>query len=209
MDWLALPPQSDEKRVLLVEGDDARVVGTTSERIREAEVRGRPALHRVQTLQSAELGSRRAETVVFRESFAPHSHLDDSGDERISIRYRGLEVTGERRQSDGTVTHLEATLETPVFDSHSLEMVLRLLPLESGYAAQVPVFHAGRGRQMTVEVRVLGRDPVTDRGRRIHSWRVRTDWGGVHQEYWISGRTRALVRQSSHLADGVRLEFVR
>lgn len=209
IDWLALQPQSDRKTVTMIERGVRRVVGTTTEKIAVVEAKGLPALRRTQMLDSDELGNRTAETVVFRAGFRPYSHRDASDAGTLSIRYRGSTVFGERETVDGDVTPLGAKLACPVFDAHSVEMVLRVLPLAEDYVAEVPIYHAGRGAQMLVTAHVIGSEALMVSGRSIDAWNVETIWDGVTQYYWIGIESRHLLRQLSELPKGTQLEFAR
>ena len=209
INWFALQPQSDINKVVITDGGTRRVVGTTSEEIVLTEVEGLPALRRTQALDSEELGHRRSETVVFRDGFLPHSHRDETGAYMLSIAYRGTTIVGEKRMTSGEVTSIRTEVGSLVFEAHSVEMVLRLLPLAAGYIAELPVFHAGRGTEMLVTASVFGRETLTTAGDRRDAWKVKTDWNGVTQYYWIGAESRQLLRQASHLTEGVQLEFLR
>ena len=162
--WLALPPHSDQKRVVIAQGGMRRVVGTTTEEITLVETAGLPALRRTQVLESEELGDRRSETTVFRESFLPHSHLHVTEAYTLTLGYQGTILAGEKRFADGRIVPIDASVRSPVFDAHSVEMVLRVLPLVDGYVADLPVFHAGRAVEMLIIVRVFGRETIRSAG---------------------------------------------
>jgi hypothetical protein len=209
IDWLALQPQSDRKEVVVIESGATRTAGTTTERIALIEVEGLPALRRRQVLESHELGDRESETIVFRDSFLPQSHTDVTDGWELSVRYQGTAIAGEKRLTSGEVIPIDAEVESPVFDAHSVEMVLRVLPLADGYVAELPVFHPGRGIKMLVVARVFALDAVTASGHPVDAWKVRTEWDGVIQYYWIGVESQELLRQSSELGEGVQLEFIR
>jgi hypothetical protein len=128
---------------------------------------------------------------------------------RIAIAYQETAVVGEKQLAGGEVVPVEAEFECAVFDSHSVEMVLRLLPLADDYVAEVPTFHAARGAEMMVTVYVLGCETVTDCRGSADAWKVQTDWGGATQCYWIGVETSQLIKQRSRLTEEVQLEFVR
>lgn len=209
IDWLALQPQSDLKQVVIIEGGAPRVVGITSEEIALAEIEGIPALRRTQVLESDELGDRESETIVFRDSFLPHTHREVSAAWTLSVTYRGREIAGKKQMANGEEIPIRTEVESPVYDAHSIEMVLRVLPLAERYAAELPAFHAARGTEIVVVARVFARDTVTISGHPVDAWKVRTDWDGVTQYYWIGVEGRELLRQSSELSEGVQLAFVR
>lgn len=128
INWLALQPSSDDKEVLLLEGESVRSVGMTSEEIVLVEAGGKPALRRKQTLESDTLGDRTAKTVVFRETFLPHSHCDTTETYQISVVYRGNTVVGKKQLAGEDLIPIRDEIEPRVFDSHSVEMVIRVLP---------------------------------------------------------------------------------
>lgn len=180
-----------------------------SEEIVLVEAGGKLALRRKQTLESDRLGDRTAKTVVFRETFLPHSHCDATETYQISVVYRGNTVVGQKQLAGGDLIPIRDEIEPPVFDSHSVEMVIRVLPLADDCVAQIPIYHAAQRMQMIVTVRVLGTRKVVDCRGTVDTWKVQTDWNGVLQYYWIGVDNRELVKQSSRISEGVLLEFVR
>lgn len=209
INWLALQPQSDDKEVLLAEGESIKSVGVTSEEILLMEVASKPALRRTQILKSATLGNRTVRTIVFRETFLPHSHCDITEAHKISIAYQGSMVVGEKQLTGGEFIPIKDEIGSLVFDFHSVEMVIRVLPLTNEYAAQIPIYHAARQAQMSVTIHVLGRKTLLDAQGSIDTWKVQTDWNGVTQYYWIGIENRELVKQSSMISESIVLEFVR
>jgi hypothetical protein len=209
VNWLALQPQSDDKEVRLVEGGSVSSVGVTSEEIGLIEVASKPALRRTQILKSGMLGDRTTKTIVFRETFLPHSHCDITEDHKISITYQGNKVVGEKQLTGEGSIPINAEIEFPVFDYHSVEMIIRVLPLAEDFVAQIPIYHAIRQMQMNVTVHILGGETVTNPHGSVDTWKVQTDWNGVTQYYWIGIENRELVKQSSKISESVLLEFVR
>ncbi|HSA98883.1 MAG TPA: hypothetical protein VLF17_07370 [Candidatus Nitrosotenuis sp.] len=209
VNWFALQPQSDDKEVLLVEGGSVRSVGVTSEEIVLIEIASKPALRRTQMLKSAMLGDRTTKTIIFRETFLPHSHCDITEDHKISITYQSNQVVGEKQLKGERGIPINDEIEFSVFDYHSVEMIIRVLPLAEDYVAQIPIYHAMRQTQMNVTVHVLGQETVTIPQGSVDTWKVQTDWNGVTQYYWIGIENRELVKQSSKISESVLLEFVR
>jgi len=209
IDWLALRPRYDRKKVVVVKGGAHRIVGTTTEEIARDKAECLPALRRTQALESDEFGNRKSETIVFRDGFLPYSHQDVTEAYKLSAAYRGSEVCGEKRMIDGQAFPIRARIESPAFDAHSVEMVLRVLPLTDEYVAELPVFHTGRGAEMVVVARVFGREALISSTGSEDAWKVKTDWDGLTQYYWIGMESRDLLRQVSELSEGMQLEFVR
>jgi hypothetical protein len=147
--------------VVVIEGGAPRTTGTASEEIALVEAEGLPALRRTQTVRSEQLGDGKSETVVFRDGFLPYSHRDVTEDYTLSVACRGTRVTGRRKLASGETVMIKTEVAAPVFDAHSVEMVLRVLPLAEDYAAEIPVFHAGRAAEMLVTGQVFGHETLT------------------------------------------------
>jgi len=215
IEWERFGPQADSKKIVLIEGGVERVVGITTEEIKVVEVNGQPALQRTQAAESGSLGNRVATTVVLRSTFEPISHHDEHAGATISLHYSGLTISGTRESPDGKAEPFHTTLDRPVFDAQSVEMILRVLPLGQGYVAKLPVYHARLGQVMWVTLRVNGNEEVAAGGGRIaDAWIVETEWGHVPSSvgrvtYWIGEKTPELLKQSSVLPSGAVLQFVR
>lgn len=207
--WDRLGPQADTKRVVLTQAGIDRAAGTTTETIDTIEVDGRPALRRTQTLESDLLGQREATTVVARATFEPISHHDAHAGQALSIRYDGMTVAGTLQRQDGRVEPIHLTLPRPVFDSHSVEMVLRVLPLTTGYSARLPAFHTNTMRVIWITLRVQGAETVNAGGEEEDAWILQVDFGHAQQTYWIGQMSRELLKQSSVLEAGTTLTFIR
>jgi hypothetical protein len=208
--WDRLCPQADSKKIVWIEGGTERVVGVTNEEIRGIEVDGQPALQRTQAAESSSLGNRTTTTVVLCSTFEPVSHHDERAEGRILLHYSGLAISGRRESTDGKVEPIHVTLDSPVFDAHSVEMVLRVLPLGQGYVAKLPVYHAHFGQVLKVTLRVQGKEAVdAGGGRTADAWVVETDWGQARVTYWIGEKSPELLKQSSVLPTGALLQFVR
>jgi hypothetical protein len=193
-----------------IERGSERVVGVTTEEIRVIEVDGRQALQRTQAAESPSLGNRTASAVVLRSTFGPLSHHDQHGEGSTSLHYSGLAISGRRTGTDGKVEPIHVTLDSPVFDAHSVEMILRVLPLRQSYVAELPVYHAHFGQVLKVALRVQGKEAVdAGGGRMADAWVVETDWGQARVTYWIGQKSPELLKQSLVLPTGALLQFVR
>lgn len=208
--WGRLGPQADTKKILLTQEGTERVVGATSEEIKLVESGGGTALQRTQTFDSAELGNRVGVTVMLRSSFRPIAHLDQDGERTISVRYDGLNISGARELADGTVEPIQVRLAEPVFDAHSVEMILRALPLREGYAAKLQAYSAAAGQVMWVSLQVSGKEKApAGAGKETDAWIVEADYGDTRLTYWIGAQTPELLKQTSSLADGTIIQFLR
>jgi hypothetical protein len=143
--------------------------------------------------------------------------------ERRSLR----PLSEERRYADGSAVHLAygpwgVRAETvhpsrgrqqhspdstgrSAHPSTTVDLVLRALPLATGYRAEVPVhFPAGIGR-WPLSVRVVGTETVrTRRGVSVDCWVVEADFPGPATErFWIAKDTRDLIRVLAHSGPNV------
>jgi hypothetical protein len=176
VDWCQLAPGADRKKMVLIDEGTVRVVGSTSEEITLTDVNGVPALQRTQRAESPSLGSRSTATLVLRSTFEPVSHHDRFGTTTISICCNGLDITGSCTDRDLAAQPIRLRLSAPVFDYHSVEMILRILPLREGYLVGLPVFHAPLARQCTVAICVQGKEVVDAGGQQMcEAWMVEVD----------------------------------
>ncbi|NIM94532.1 MAG: hypothetical protein GTO18_12595 [Anaerolineales bacterium] len=207
--WNSIQPQSDEKTVVIIDGTTVREVGYTTEAISVFEFENEVAVRRVQTLSSREIGNRVTTSEILRSNFQPISHLDESDEQKISIRYDGTRVIGKKRVVGGEDTHIERFISSGVFDYHTLEMIIRLLPFKEKYTVDVPVYHAQLDQELDVKVGVIGIEKVDVGLDALGAWVVETDWGYVRQWYWIGMKDKLLLRQSMFPREGFEIHFVR
>jgi hypothetical protein len=210
IDWERIGSQADTKKIFLLQDGTESVVGATSEEIKVVESGDGAALQRAQILDSVALGNRKCATVMLRSSFKPISHIDQDGDRTISIKYDGLNISGACELADGTVKPIQVKLSEPVFDAHSVEMILRALPLREGYAARLQVYSAAAGQVMWVSLQVSGKETTpAGAGKETDAWIVEADYGDTKLTYWIGAQTPELLKQSIVIAEGTVIQFVR
>jgi hypothetical protein len=207
--WHTLTTQSDSKRVLRQTPFSLQNIGQITESISYVEYKHQSAFRRSQTLDAPLMGSRQAITIVARDTFAPLWHQETQGSRRLEITYEGLTISGEQIDEQGQPAAIQYTLRQPAFDAHSVELLLRLLPLADGYEAQLPVYRASHGLEDAVTVRVQGLMEVTENDAINPVWVVETDWGHLRQTYWVGESPPAIVRQITPLSAGQSLLFVR
>ena len=207
--WHSLQAHTDEKKVLIVEGGSERIAGITTEEIAFIDIGRRVALRRTQVLRSSEFGNRTTTSVVFRSDFQPLSHQDETEEYRISIRYDGPRVVGTKSIVGSEDISIERPISSAAFDYHSLELILRLLPLDEAYSVQVPVYHVVHGCEIEVGIQVSGCETIrTHGGIDIDPWIVETDWGYARQWYWIDLQDKRLLKQSSNPREGFEIRYV-
>ncbi|HEU4965033.1 MAG TPA: hypothetical protein VFV52_14400 [Bacilli bacterium] len=190
--WEAFRDTQDEKEVQVTEGEETRTVGQTTEEVQAVNYNGRSAWRREQVLRSDDLGDRRVVLLVDKRTFAP------------------LYVEARFSRFVDQYDYLEKPLEEPAFDLYAVEMMLRLLPLAEGFAAEISCYQVAERKTVVVSVQVQGREPVaTGRREEVDAWRVAVDFGYAEQEYWVTVEPQELLKQRNVLHDGRRMEFVR
>ncbi|MGD6965695.1 hypothetical protein ACQCVP_04650 [Rossellomorea vietnamensis] len=122
----------DIKEIFLIQNGKEQKAGTTTEKLKYIEVNGHEAIERVQTLSSSIIGNRKGVTVVDRHTLKPISFTDFvDGVQKHKALYKNdaVHITDENnRESVQTLNHS--------FDTFSVEMILKVLPLKEGYSIE-------------------------------------------------------------------------
>ena len=135
-------PRADTatRRLVLVQGGQERDVGTLRSELTLADVGGRPALVRVQTLASPMLGTSADTVVIDRATLAPIRHRSVNMRRTMSLDFRNDSIVGSITPAGGTAEAIAARADTALFDSNTIDLILRSLPLVDGYAVRHPVY---------------------------------------------------------------------
>lgn len=209
IDWMRLEPYTDRKRVLRTAAGRTDEIGSLTEQLRLFEENGRPVLERAQMLDTSAFGSRADTTVIYRDDFAPLRYSSVSRPERVEAVYEPGHVR-TRHLRNGLVTASgETRLAQAVFDAHSLELAVRLLPLAEGYRATLPAFDANRDLVFNAAVVVTGTDSVEAGSRSfVPAWTVEIAYAESRHSYALSTETGEILRQRTRLPDGSEVVFV-
>ncbi|WP_421383282.1 hypothetical protein ACOJQI_02645 [Bacillus salacetis] len=207
IDWTSFKSCSDKKDVVLIEDGEIKVLGSTIEEVfvdKENDV-----LHRVQRLlfNDPEKGTRTVNLHIKASTFEPLS-CTDTGNENVSVHYgvNGIEVSSDEEGGEIQRTYER---EEGIFDLFSVELLLRLLPLETGYTCKLIAFSLMAKERITVEIEVVGLESISDGIKEIAAWQVNVHFGEMLQKYWIGKETKELLKQSIQLDDKVFFDFVR
>jgi hypothetical protein len=201
-----LSESEDEKAIYMIENGNEAMVGATTEIVKIVLLNDREAIERTQTLNSDVLGNRKSITLVDKSSFRPISFTDYSGDiQTLRATYDDNEVT-----ITGSNKEEKVKLVNNCFDTFSVEVILRTLPLEPGYSLKINCFNATLGKEVAVNIRVLGSEQVLRYpDEYTDAWKVETYFGETLQYYWIDTLHKELLQQSSVIGEGLVLEFRR
>ncbi|MHC0037014.1 hypothetical protein [Pseudoneobacillus sp. C159] len=202
--WNLFSECKDKKKVVLVENGVSNVIGSTSEKV--VIDYDKDLLYREQKLQflDPKRGDRTVCLTLRLSTFEPLL-CTDRGQKNVTVTY--LENVVEVVADDDVVRRFD--LENGVFDLFSVELVLRMLPLEIGYQNEIKMFNHMIGSTVGVNLEVTSLDRVFDGEQELDAFRIPIDIGGLVQTYWISKDTKELLKQSVMLSEGVFFDFIR
>jgi hypothetical protein len=202
----SLSETGDEKDIYFIENGIETKVGSTTEKIKFVRINGQDAIERVQTLASDVLGNRKGITIIEKATCKPISFTDYvKGSQHVKAEYGDEGVHIVLENSEKTVK-----LNGDYVDTFSVELILRVLPLKSGYSLQLNGFNATLEAEVDIHIQVVESERVK-RGfdEFIDAWKVKTYFGEILQYYWIDSDNKELLKQSSEIGDGLILEFRR
>ena len=129
-------------------------------------------------------------TLSDARTLAPRQHRSWQPQRHLQLDFAGLRVRGSIGPPDTQGAAIDTTIASPAFDSGNWDLVLRALPLDSGYAARFPVYSLETGLH-EYRVRVIG--SATLHGERAHV--VLFQLGGSQEvTVWIGATTRRLLQ---------------
>ncbi|MFZ3579228.1 hypothetical protein [Virgibacillus sp. DJP39] len=202
--WDSMGESKDIKDVYLIENGIEKIVGTTTEVIKYLTLNGQQVIHREQVLTSDLLGDRKGITIVERNSFKPVSYSSYLDGKEVKCVYKGDYVQIRNNTQEKSIL----LKDKHSFDSFSVEMILRILPLKLEYATSFNAFKTSIESEIKIQIQVVGKEPI-GKGENIcsESWKVKTYFGDTFQYYWISVESKKLIKQSSQIGEGLLLEF--
>jgi dipeptidyl aminopeptidase/acylaminoacyl peptidase len=197
------------RRLVLVQGGQEREVGTLRSELVLADVGGRPSLVRVQTLASPMLGTSVDTVVIERATLAPIRHRSVNMRRTMSLDFRGDSIVGSVTPAGGTAEAVAARADTALFDSNTIDLILRSLPLADGYAVRHPVYLHEGGGKVWVTSRVTGSERVAgEGGAMVDAWIVESKIGPQTFRLWIAKDSREVLQSVLEAAPGVQLKMV-
>ncbi|CAG9608732.1 DUF3108 domain-containing protein [Pseudoneobacillus rhizosphaerae] len=205
--WNSFSECSDLKKVVWIENGIQTVIGSTSEEV--VVDKGKDLLYRKQRLifLNPNKPNRTVNVTLHLPTFEPLA-CTDHGQRNVYLDYHSneVEVAFEEEGIENTNKHV---LEDGVFDLFSIELILRLLPLENGYKNEIKAFNHMVNDTVIVRIEVLGLEKIFDGAREVDAWCVSVYIGESLQTYWVSKDLKELLKQSVKIGDGVFFEFVR
>lgn len=199
VNWSSFKPCSDIKKVVWVENEKITEIGFTTEEVNIDEEQD--LLYRKQelTFNDPNKGKRTINLVLNRFTFEPVSCTDE-GPFNVNVTYQDKEIdvnSTKYKRTDG------------VFDLFSIELLLRLLPLELGYTNELQAFNHMESQTVVAKIEVTQKEKISDGNQDVDAWCVQLFFGDKLQTYWISCETNEILKQSVKIRDGVFFDFVR
>lgn len=205
--WNSFSDCSDLKKVVWIENGIQTNIGSTIEEV--VVDKGKDLLYRKQELifSDPKKPNRTVNLTLQLPTFEPLT-CTDLGQRNVYLDYHfnEVEVAFEEEGIEKTKKH---ALEDGVFDLFSVELLLRLLPLEMGYKNEVKAFNHMVNNTVIVRIEVIGLEKVFDGEQVVDAWCVPVYMGENLQTYWVSKDSKELLKQSVKIGDGVFFEFVR
>jgi hypothetical protein len=206
IDWKKFKSCKDTKKVVLIEGNVQKVIGTTIEEVSVFEEDN--ILRRIQILDLKDeyQGSSKKTTVdIELSTFRPILSIDS---DIIQCTYNNLEIV--RMYNDGSKEEVNRImLKSKCFDLYSVELILRLLPLTKGLQAILPTFDVRNNKQIDTIVKVMHKENIFNGWETVEAWKIDTIFGEHKQTYWIDGQSSELLKQSVELNENSVCDFVR
>jgi dipeptidyl aminopeptidase/acylaminoacyl peptidase len=203
-------PDTSTRRLVLVQGDQEREVGTLRTELRLADVDGRPAFVRIQALTSPMLGTGADTVVVERATLAPIRHRSVNMRRTMSLDFRADSILGSVTPAGGTAQTVAVRADTALFDSNAIDLILRALPLAEGYAVRYPVYLHESGGKVWVTSRVMGSERIAgEGGGMVDAWIVESKIGPQTVRVWVAKDSREVLQSVLDAGPGVQLKMVR
>ncbi|MBA2174853.1 hypothetical protein H0266_08105 [Halobacillus locisalis] len=203
--WSSLKDTMDRKVVIIQESNISKQVGFTSEQITEEVYESKKMIKRIQTLKSDLLGDIEAISIISKDTFKPYKHKISTKGSFKKVEYFESFIRLTQGDSENDIKK-----ENPLFENHSVEMVIRLLPFHQGYITNHFAFHPGKEHVINVVIRVVSKEFVKKCGVDfVESWKVEVNFEGNIQFYWISINDKELLKQENILSPDTKMIFER
>ncbi|HKS07651.1 MAG TPA: hypothetical protein VJR92_15220 [Gemmatimonadaceae bacterium] len=122
---------------------------------------------------------------------------------KFQLEWSGDRVRGRIDAQGMAPFTVDQRMPSLVYNSASMDLVLRAAPLASGYSISVPVYTPGRG---VTEFTAVVADEEFVAGQLV--WRIEADFGGADHTFWVAKASRAVLKQNFRLDATTEIEFI-
>ncbi|MHB0950254.1 MAG: DUF3108 domain-containing protein [Gemmatimonadaceae bacterium] len=203
LDGRFLHPGTDSLAVYVVRGNDTTETGILVDELRVIEQGGTPVVQRVYRSVDKVLGWRLDTLLDAQASLAPIRHRSRTEKSFEFLEYGDRAVTGWIPPEGSDSARVQVVLPSTIYNSSSLDLVVRALPLREGWEATIPAFVSAKREIAQVQMRVAGSEVVGGE----ECWRVDADFMGLPVTFWVGKDSRALRQQTMRVRPDVMLLF--
>jgi dipeptidyl aminopeptidase/acylaminoacyl peptidase len=197
-------------KLVFVQGERRREVGTVRESVSFTQVDGRAVIRRVQEIESQMVGTSSDTILVDRSALEPVSIRSHNQFRTVSVEFDGPRVTGWHEPTGADPEPVDLTLQVVPFPWQLSGLVMRAVPLSEGLAVSMPtyVYDDGRVIEATAVVRGVEDLELAD-GHPVSAWAIDVDLAGQKLTWWLTEEDRAPILTEVKPIPGVtlRLEF--
>ncbi|WP_181351311.1 hypothetical protein [Thalassobacillus sp. CUG 92003] len=156
-------------------------------------------------MKSDLLGDIEAISIISKDTFKPYKHKICTKNSKKKVENFDSFIRLIQGDSENNIK-----IENQLFENHSIEMVIRVLPLHLGYRTNLFAFHPGKEKVINVGIRVVSKEFGKKCGVDfVASWKVEVNFDGDIQIYWISINDKELLKQANTLSADTKMIFER
>jgi len=208
VDAARIPTGAWERKLIRSANGADQVIGSVSQSIAATEIRGQPALIAITTI-TTQRGSGADTTILSTRGLVPISHRSLNPGRALDLNFDGRLVHGSITPAGGTANPIRQETAVPTFDSAVMDLVIAALPLQTGFAARIPIFILEQNGLVWLDVRVTAETRIQDADRTVHVFEVAARAPSGDTRYFIETTTREVVRTSFLSPDGTELRIIR
>lgn len=188
--FAAAPWSGGEQHTMSLTNGDGQQVGSAVYTLRAADdSEGKPAW--AFERQITALGSQEVITVTmdaqgFRPQASRMTRSNDGSQESVDAQYDAGQVDMLLNTRQNIMTTQRASVPSDARETVTLPMLLRALPLASGYATEINVFMPIAGQLERIEVQVTGEEALQTEAGSFATWVVELNTRDSQSKAWIA-----------------------
>ena len=185
------------KQLVVEDSSGRQVVGRLRQYLGTATIGGKTGLLSVQTF---DFGGTQTVDSSFADlrTLAPILHRSHNESRAMTLDFDLAHVTGTVVPKSGAAKSIDQTTAMRTFDSNIADVVYAALPLSEGYSASIPTYVYEEGGLVWNQITVTGAPAIG--GEPV--WLVRAHSATRDVEYWVSRRSRSVVKSRYQVAPG-------
>lgn len=188
---------AERSYIVFEENDSERVfVGTLTERLVATSKENRPFLLRIHELQTDDV---QRESMVMADIQAAEIVFDATSANQYSATHYYTaenEIIGDFNFSDKQTESVRAEVQFPVFSSEAIDVIIRSIPLFSGYEAHFVGYDHRKSDLFTpVTLTVEKLETITAHEGKTHrTWKVNATTKDSETTYYVDKYSREIIR---------------